>query len=79
MSEERPDYTLRQVAAIIPCHERVLRRHMKVPGTTPPFTWDARSRVYRFAQAGVEQWLATRAAHRRAVRKPHLRWLPAAA
>lgn len=78
MSEERPDYSLQQVAAIIPCHERVLRRHMKMPGATPPFTWDDHSRVYRFSYVGVEEWLLRRAALRRALRKPYLRWLPAA-
>jgi hypothetical protein len=76
MSEERPDYTLQQVAAIVPCHERVLRRHMKVPGETPPFTWDDRSKVYRFPHSGVQEWLAVRAELRKRLRKPHLRWLP---
>ena len=77
MSEEHPDYTLRQVAAYVACHERTLRRWMKVPGATPPFTWDDRSKAYRFPYAGVQEWLATRAALRRTLRKPYLRWLPA--
>src|SRR5262245_29431761 len=74
MRKERPDYTLQQVAAVIPCHERVLRRHMKVPGAVPSFTWDANGRRYRFPQAGVDEWLVKRAELRRALRKPHLRW-----
>lgn len=79
MSEERPDYNLRQVAAIIPCHERVLRRHMKVRGAAPPHTWDDHSKAYRFPHAGLQEWLAMRAERRKALRKPYLRWLPAMA
>jgi hypothetical protein len=78
MIEHHPDYTLRQVAEIVPCHERVLRRWMKAPGATPPFTWDDHSRAYRFPYAGVQEWLAARAVQRKALRKPYLRWLPAA-
>ena len=78
MIEHHPDYSLRQIAEIVPCHERVLRRWMKVPGATPPYTWDSHSRAYRFPHAGVEEWLAKRASLRKALRKPYLRWLPAA-
>ena len=74
MSEEFPDYSLQQVAALVPCHERVLRRHMKMPSATPPFTWDPKGRRYRFPQAGAHEWLARRTALRRTLRKPHLRW-----
>jgi hypothetical protein len=76
-----PPYTLRQVATMVPCHVRTLRRVMdEHPDWCPPFEFipsaskDAPGR-YEFDHSGVEQWLALREKMRKRLVKPYLLWL----
>jgi hypothetical protein len=76
-----PPYTLRQVATMVPCHVRTLRKVMAEHSNwCPPFqfipgpTKDAPGR-YEFDHSGVEQWLALREKMRKRLVKPYLLWL----
>ena len=76
-----PPYTLRQVATMLPCHVRSLRRVMaEHPNWCPPFEFvpnpskDAPG-CYEFDYSGVEQWLAQREKMRKQLVKPYLLWL----
>ena len=76
-----PSYTLRQVATMVPCHVRTLRKVMaEQPSWCPPFEFlsspskDAPG-LYEFDQSGVEQWLAQREKMRKRLMKPYLLWL----
>jgi hypothetical protein len=76
-----PPYTLRQVATMVPCHVRTLRKVMDDhPAWCPPFelipspSKDAPGR-YEFDHSGVEQWLALREKMRKRLVKPYLLWL----
>jgi hypothetical protein len=76
-----PPYTLRQVATMVPCHIRTLRKVMaEHPNWCPPFqllpspSKDAPGR-YEFDHSGVEQWVAQREKMRKRLMKPYLLWL----
>ena len=76
-----PPYTLRQVATMVPCHVRTLRRVMaEHPNWCPCFEFvpgpskDAPGR-YEFDHSGVEQWVAQREKMRKRLMKPYLLWL----
>ena len=74
-------YTLRQVATMVPCHVRTLRKVMdEQPNWCPPFesvpspSKDVPGR-FEFDDSGVEQWLALREKMSKRLVKPYLLWL----
>lgn len=69
-------FSLPQIAAIVPCHPRQLRRRMR-EGVTPPFIRGPNGR-YSFPAGDVQAWLERREEMRRLKKKPHLKWFSAA-